>query len=128
MMTAAAPVIDEILHSVGCAFERNVPLGPLTWYGVGGAAEALAHPASPEQIARLVAACAAGDVPVRVLGKGANLLVCEGAIAGVVVHLDQLRHTSIDAATGAVRAGGGADLEKLITATVREGLEGLETL
>src|SRR5687768_17050634 len=125
MMTVAARMdCKEMLSSIGCAFERDVLLGPLTWYGVGGVAEAVAHPRDADELSRLVAACRSSEVPLRVLGKGANLLVCEGSIAGVIVRLDQLKEVQIDAASGAVRAGGGADLEQLITATVREGLEG----
>ena len=129
MMTSVSPLLaDELLRSIGCPVERDVPLGPLTWYGVGGTAQAVAHPQDAQQLSRLVKLCAANDVPLRVLGKGANLLVCEGRVEGVVVRLDGMRDVRIDAGSGQVSAGGGADLEKLITATVREGLAGLEAL
>jgi len=128
MTTTAPAILEEVLGSIGCPFERDVPLGPLTWYGVGGQAEAVAHPRNAQDLSRLVFDCRAHGLRVRVLGKGANLLVCEGVVEGVVVRLDAIKHAQIDPGTGVVSVGGGADLEKLITATVRQGLEGLETL
>jgi len=56
--------------------------------------------------------------------------VAAESVDGVVVALDaeDFRRIEIDAAGALVTAGGGADLEKLITATVRQGLAGLEIL
>jgi UDP-N-acetylmuramate dehydrogenase len=68
-----------------CAAVPFAELGPRTTLEVGGAAEWLLEPATPEEF---VAACAAarerGFEP-RVLGGGANLLLPDGLIAGVVV-------------------------------------------
>lgn len=118
------------LAARGVAFERDVPLGPRTWYGIGGTAGVFASPSDCEQLAEVVKLGVASGAPVRVLGKGANLLVADGTIDGIVVSLDaaHFRRTQIDAGTGQVVAGGGANLEPLITATVREGLGGLEAL
>lgn len=108
--------------------QRNIPLGPRTWYGVGGAAEFLAEPRDQTELAELLAACHAADVPVHVLGKGANVLVAEAGVRGVVVQLNAAPFRQIDITAPIVTAGGGADLEKLITTTARAGLGGLEGL
>lgn len=122
--------VTDRLADLGVAFERDVPLGPRTWYGIGGSAAVLASPDDTDQLATVVALGAELDVPVRVIGKGANLLVADGTVDGIVVALDapHFRRTEIDAATGTVLAGGGSNLEQLITATVRSGLAGLEAL
>ena len=129
-MGTDAPSTPCILDDLPVPFERDVPLAARTWYGVGGCAAVLAHPQSVEQLSVLARRCGETGAPLRVLGKGANLLVAEGTISGVVVALDTpgLRGVDIDASTGRVVAGAGADLEKVITATVRAGLAGLEVL
>lgn len=128
MGTDAPANACALLDELGATYERDTPLGPLTWYGVGGVARTLAHPANTEQLAALVERCAAASIPVHVLGKGANLLVPEGVVEGIVIVLDAppFRTFAIDATR--IIAGGGADLERIITASVRAGLAGLEGL
>ena len=97
-----------------------------TSFGVGGLADRLAHPTTAEDLR----ACFAAEPNLRVLGQGANLLVDDAGVAELVVALDDdvWKQVSIDAKTGQVRAGAGADLPKLIHATIRAGLTGLEGL
>jgi UDP-N-acetylmuramate dehydrogenase len=130
MPLEAATISDRTLREIGTPFERNAPIGPRTWYGVGGEAEVLAKPETVEQLARLVAHCKAEGIPLRVLGKGANLLVPEGVVGGVVVVLEGavFRRREVKEGSKRIVAGGGADLEKLITDTVRVGLSGLDSL
>ncbi|MBI1375546.1 MAG: UDP-N-acetylmuramate dehydrogenase [Phycisphaera sp.] len=110
--------------------ERDVHLGRLTWFGIGGYASLLAKPRNVEQLIRIVRHCREVSVPLYVLGKGANLLVADGTLLGVVVTLDSpaFRHIQIDPDTARVTCGGGADLERVITSTVRQGFGGLEGL
>ncbi|MEM1166345.1 MAG: UDP-N-acetylmuramate dehydrogenase [Planctomycetota bacterium] len=101
-----------------------------TWFGVGGGAERFARPSDSYALAELVRTEPAG---VRVLGDGANLLVDDEGVTGLVVALDRL--DSIEALDGAtpagtvrVRAGAGVKLPKLIGWAVRHGLAGIETI
>lgn len=119
---------SRLLDTLGIGYEPHAPLGPRTWYGVGGCAEALAHPADADELATLVTRCLAADLPLRVLGEGANLLVADRGVPGIVVQLDAPAFRTIDIDATRVTAGGGASLAKLIVATVREGLAGLEVL
>ena len=107
---------------------RNVPLGPLTWFGLGGPAEYLIEPRSEQELAAVLRRCRDNGVAVRVLGFGANVLVRDEGISGVVVLLtaDVFTDTVYDGVR--VTAGGGVDLAKLVRNTVRRGLAGLETL
>ena len=104
--------------------ETNAPIR--TSFAVGGRADKLARPRTTEQLQ----ACCAAESELRVLGQGANLLVDDAGVAELVVSLDNKawREVVIDESTGRVRAGAGADLPKLIHATVRAGLTGLEGL
>jgi UDP-N-acetylmuramate dehydrogenase len=122
--TEAASLVADL----GIAHEVDAPLGPRTWYGVGGSAEVLAHPTNESELAKLVARCAEGGVPIRVIGEGANLLVADRGVPGVVVELDAQAFRGIDLTGATVTAGGGASLAKVIVATAREGLAGLEVL
>lgn len=104
--------------------ERNAPIP--TWFNVGGQADRLAHPTSIDELR----ACRATDPDMRILGEGANLLVCDEGVGELVVKLDHpsFRSVDINESTGVVRAGGGADLSKLIHASIRAGLTGIEGL
>lgn len=107
---------------------RDVPLGPLTWFGLGGKAEYLVEPGSEAELAAVVKRCRDSGTAMRVLGFGANVLVRDEGVSGVVVCLTREPFTQVDYATQAVVAGAGMDLAKLVRNTVRRGLAGLEVL
>jgi UDP-N-acetylmuramate dehydrogenase len=95
-----------------------------TWFGVGGTADRLVRPSTISEIT----ACVRSGLRCRVLGDGANLLVADAGVDGLVIDLARLNNTAIDTQTGVVRAEAGTNLPKLITRTARAGLEGLEVL
>ena len=64
----------------------NAPIGPMTWFRVGGPAEALFRPADLDDLAGFLAALPP-DIPVTVIGVGSNLLVRDGGIPGVTIRL-----------------------------------------
>ena len=63
---------------------RDEPLAPRTWFNIGGPAEYFVQPENVEQLAEVVRRCREDQVPVKVLGGGANLLVDAAGIKGVV--------------------------------------------
>jgi UDP-N-acetylmuramate dehydrogenase len=64
----------------------NQSLAELTWFRVGGPAQALLMPEDEADLAYFLGAIPA-DVPVIVVGLGSNLIVRDGGIPGVVVRL-----------------------------------------
>jgi len=126
-MVQALPA--DLIHDPELRAEPEADLGPRTWYGVGGRAELLVHPSCPESLARLVGRCRADAIPLRVLGRGANLLVVRD-VPGVVVALDAPAFGSVRYAPegGRVFAGAGVDLMKLVLDTARRGWSGLESV
>jgi UDP-N-acetylmuramate dehydrogenase len=64
----------------------NEPLAPLTWFRVGGPAQALFMPEDEEDLAYLLANLAS-DIPVTVIGLGSNLIVRDGGVPGIVIRL-----------------------------------------
>ena len=104
----------------------EAPIGPMTWFRVGGPAEVLFRPADAEDLAGFLTACP-GDVPVTVLGVGSNLLVRDGGIAGIVIRLGR-GFAEVTVKDGEVSAGAGAlDLNVAYTAA-EDGAAGLEFL
>ncbi|MFA7237850.1 MAG: UDP-N-acetylmuramate dehydrogenase [Phycisphaeraceae bacterium] len=127
--------IESLFAGLTLPHDFDAPIGPLTWYGTGGAASCLAHPTGPEQVAALLRRCADSDVPVYVLGSGANLLVADTGVTGLVIQLDAPAFNNIEYAPATsggeqrhIIAGAGVDLAKLIMTTARDGLAGLEPL
>jgi len=66
--------------------DANVPMADLTWFRVGGPAEALFVPADESDLAAFLRQMPS-DIPVHVVGVGSNLLVRDGGVPGVVVRL-----------------------------------------
>ena len=113
-------------------FEKIVrqqePLAERTWLRLGGAAEFFAEPNSVDELAALVRRCANGDVPIRLLGGGSNVLVRDDGVPGMVVSLAAPVFAGIELKGNVVTVGGGAKLAHAISETVRAGLSGLEPL
>lgn len=105
-------------------FEHDVEIP--TWFGIGGRAERFARPQNIEQLRE----CIRRDPALRVLGDGANLLVDDSGVSELVVSLAArpLAAATFDRAGGRVVAMAGANLPKLITESVRQGLAGIEGL
>lgn len=76
---------------VGPAYARNVPLAPCTTMKVGGAAEVWADFAGWAALQAWLAAKATDpllrEVPFTLLGKGSNVVIEDGGVAGVVTRL-----------------------------------------
>ena len=104
------------------------PLAPHTWLRLGGPAQYLAEPTSQDELEALVARCREENVPARLLGGGSNVLVRDEGVAGVVIRLTAPVFTEIKITGERVHAGAGARLAHVISASVREGLAGLEQL
>ncbi len=93
----------------------NEPLGPLTWFRVGGPAQILFTPADEDDLAYFFARLPK-DIPVYVVGVGSNLIVRDGGIAGVVIRLSPKGFGDVKAEGDTVRAGT-AVLDKRVAET-----------
>jgi UDP-N-acetylmuramate dehydrogenase len=114
----------ERLPQVRGRLSENVPLAPITWFRVGGAAEVMFRPADVEDLARFLSE-KPGDVPVTVIGVASNLLVRDGGVPGVVVRLGRgFVEIGVDGAQ--VIAGGGALDLNVALVCQQAGIAGLE--
>ncbi len=107
---------------------QQEPLARHTWFQLGGPAEYFAEPNSIDELAALVRRCREESLPVRLLGGGSNVLVSDEGVKGTVIHLSAPAFNEITVSGQTVSAAAGAKLGHVISAAVRGGLAGLETL
>jgi UDP-N-acetylmuramate dehydrogenase len=107
---------------------ENVPLAPHTWYRIGGPARYFIRPNSIEDLQEASRRCLDHQIPIYVLGLGANLLVGDGGVNGAVFRLDADYWRQVSFDNHAVDVNAGADVQRLVLRTVRQGLEGIECL
>jgi UDP-N-acetylmuramate dehydrogenase len=124
-MTRADAALAEAAELLGGLATRDVPLGPLTTYRVGGAAALFVEASSLDDLYRVAGAVAATALPTLVVGKGSNLLVADAGFPGVALVLGSgFAELAVDGTR--VEAGGAVALPVAARRTVRAGLTGFE--
>jgi UDP-N-acetylmuramate dehydrogenase len=124
-MTRADAAVAEAAELLGGLATRDVPLGPLTTYRVGGAAALFVEASSLDDLYRVAGAVAATALPTLVVGKGSNLLVADAGFPGVALVLGAgFAELAVDGTR--VEAGGAVALPVAARRTVRAGLTGFE--
>jgi UDP-N-acetylmuramate dehydrogenase len=113
--------LDEIVTA-------DVPMAPKTWYRIGGPARWFVQPRTVEELQEAAGRCVENDIPIYVLGLGANLLVGDSGVNGAVFKLGEEYWRRVKFDNNVVEAGAGVDIQKLILRTVRQGLAGIECL
>src|SRR3954453_3986825 len=110
------------------AVEENVPLKPYTWYKIGGPARYFVRPRSVDELQLAAKRCVENDIPIYVLGLGANLLVGDQGVNGAVFRFDADHWRRVTYNKTVCAAGAGVDMQKLVLRTCPQGLAGLECL
>jgi UDP-N-acetylmuramate dehydrogenase len=82
-----APWRAELARRVRGEHLPDAPLAPRTAVRVGGPADLLVRPADPDALAELLRAVGELGLPLTILGGGANLLVADAGVRGVVLKL-----------------------------------------
>jgi len=117
--------LDALRSRLGAErLEREVPLAPMTTFRIGGPADLLYRARTPDELVRAVTAARELEIPWFLLGRGANILVGDRGIRGLVIRSEV---GGVDfLGDGRVRAGAGVETyPDLIEATVSRGLGGL---
>jgi UDP-N-acetylmuramate dehydrogenase len=107
---------------------ENVPLAPKTWYKIGGPARWFVQPRNPDELRDASVRCLENNIPVYVLGLGANLLVGDNGVDGAVFRLEEDYWRRVKFEQTTVEVGAGADIQKFVLRSVRQGLAGVECL
>jgi len=103
----------------------NEPLGPLTWFRVGGPAQILFTPADEDDLAYFLKHLPA-DIPVYIIGVGSNLIVRDGGVEGIVVRLSPRGFGEVVTEGDTVRAGTAALDKRVAEAAAAANISGLE--
>jgi UDP-N-acetylmuramate dehydrogenase len=121
------PELKSALPQLRGRLLANEPLAPLTWFRVGGPAQALFMPEDENDLSYLLANLPA-DVPVIVIGLGSNLIVRDGGVAGVVIRLGRgFNETKIEP-DNRVRTGTAVPDLRVAKAAQEAGIAGLAFL
>ncbi len=103
----------------------EAPLAKRTWLGVGGNAEVLFMPSDSADLAFFLANHP--DAPITVLGGASNMLIRDGGIPGVVIHLEK-GFDNIEVKDNTLICGAGAKNAAVAKIAMLAGLSGLEFL
>src|SRR5256714_474606 len=125
-MDDIVPALKSKLPALRGRLLANEPLAPLTWFRVGGAAQALFMPEDESDLGYLLASLPR-DIPVTVIGLGSNLIVRDGGVPGVVIRLGR-GFNEIKIEGNHVRAGTAAPDLRVAKAAQEAGLAGLAFL
>jgi UDP-N-acetylmuramate dehydrogenase len=101
----------------------NQPLAELTWFRVGGPAQALFMPEDESDLAYFLKNLP-GEIPVIVIGLGSNLIVRDGGIPGVTIRLGR-GFNDVTVEGNRIRAGTAVPDVKVARAAHDAGLTGL---
>lgn len=124
-MTLDPRTTDRLQDVLGTGrLEHGVRLAPFTTFQIGGPAEYFYRARSPKELANVILLSREMGIPHVLLGRGANILVADAGVSGLVVR------NAVEGveflAEGRVRAGAGVEIfPDLIQATVSRGLGGL---
>lgn len=108
----------------GALILTDEPMYRHTTFRVGGPADVVIQPSSPEEAVCAIKAAKELGQPVFVMGNGSNLLVKDGGMEGVVVLLGE-KMAKITREGTKIRAEAGAMLSRLSREALNAGLKGL---
>lgn len=118
---------NEWIRKLGKQVEILVaePMKNHTTFRIGGPADALARPKTPEEVAEVVRFCHEHAQPYYVLGNGSNLLVSDEGYRGLVLQLYRnFNDIQVNGETITVQSG--AMLAAVARTAYQTGLTGLE--
>lgn len=135
-LEALRPVLNDrdratLLELLGERAQFDEPLGPYTWWKVGGPADVFAVLYSEDELAAVMRLVFRRKLPWFVLGSGSNLLVGDGGIRGVVLRLagDFTKfHVSRESDRVVIRAGASASVPLVVAQAASAGADGIDAL
>jgi UDP-N-acetylmuramate dehydrogenase len=108
-------------------FYLNYPLAPLTSLKIGGQAEFFAIVNDLEELQKIVSLAKSEGLMIRILGKGTNLVIQNGLLKGILIHLGG-KLKEIKREENRIEMGGGCLLSSLLKEAITFSLDGTEVL
>lgn len=122
-------LLGELGRHLRGELRENEALASRTSLRVGGAADLFARPSDPDDLRILLSVCADRGVPVSILGGGANTLLSDEGVEGVVVRLPVFaEEEAFDEEGGTFTLGAGAPITRIPQLMKRHRLVGGEFL
>jgi UDP-N-acetylmuramate dehydrogenase len=114
---------------VKARIQENVPLAPLTTFGIGGPARYFINAPSEAAVLDALDFANSQNLPLFVLGGGSNILVADEGFHGLVLKID-LKGIRFDADRDSTttRVGAGEEWDPLVQLCVERNLAGIECL
>ena len=113
------------LPAVRGKMSANEPLAKKNWFGVGGAAQVYFEPADVADLALMIREMP--PVPLTILGAGSNVLIRDGGIPGITVHLGA-PFSQINIQDNQLICGAGAKVMDVSRIAEKNNLSGFEFL
>ena len=120
--------LEGLGRALGDRALAGEPMSRHTTFGIGGPADLFVVAHTVDELRRLVLLAHQHDVPFLILGEGANLLVADQGIRGLVIRnaCKDIQDSSEDDGVRLVRADSGAELRAVAQFAIVRGLAGLE--
>ena len=115
----------ELERRVGLRAERDALLAAHTTMRVGGPADLLVTVRDRFTLRGVVRLAQSKGWPLRILGRGSNVVVSDAGIRGIVL-LNRSADVTVDAASATISADSGLSMAKLSTIAAEAGLTGAE--
>jgi UDP-N-acetylenolpyruvoylglucosamine reductase len=106
--------------------KRDEPLHKHTTMRIGGPAQLWFEPVDEDDLKLGLKFAHDRAIPVTFIGRGSNLLIRDGGILGLCVHLGQPHFTRIEVEGELVTVGAGARLKQIVADARKQGLGGFE--
>lgn len=106
------------------SLKQNIVLAPFTTYQIGGPADWFIEAHTPHDLLAYVQTARKANVPYFILGAGANVLIHDKGVRGLVIHNCAVDFMFLD--NNRLQASSGAIIADLIEATKERELSGLE--
>jgi UDP-N-acetylmuramate--L-alanine ligase/UDP-N-acetylenolpyruvoylglucosamine reductase len=116
-------ILDENGGGMAKLYE---PMNRHTTFLIGGPAQYWVEPHTVAGFAEIVTHLRNASVPIRVIGRGSNLLVKDGGIRGAVIHPSKGEFEEVRVENGQLVCGVGARLKKIASAARNAGIGGME--
>lgn len=108
--------------------KTNIPLADKNWFATGGCARYFAQPNTADEFRQALVFAAEHNLPIFVLGHGANILISDEGFDGLVIQskLESISITDTENSDVYVTAGAGVAIPDLINWCLTHNLTGLE--
>lgn len=93
--------------------KTNIPLHDKNWFKTGGNAQFYAQPKSTQELQQALSFAQTNNLPITLLGEGANVLINDEGIRGLVIH-PSLKKITFDSQNQTVTVEAGVKIQNLI--------------